>query len=378
MNPIEEILLLYNKLTLNEKHQLLEIISDSSNCAELTIDQQIKPSLTDSKLAFNLKLLNIDQPDSCPHCKSIKIISNGRINNRNRFLCKSCKRTFGILSGTILSGVKKMDKFLEFKEIMLSEGAISLKLMSKRVGVSHPTALDWRHKIIGTLSSSDAKFESEAQIDDIWVSYSQKGRKGLKYSKKRGGNKKAGDNNFQTKIITATNTSQTVMKVARIGRITKSDVQKKLGNFFVTGAKIVSDSHPSIIAFAKEKKLNHVCFKSKEHVANTGENVQFLNNQASRLKTMINKVCKGVSTKYLQNYANWFSFMETYKGKDVNEIATNTILMDKNGWDRFTNAEPIYKNFIENCSVRTYRCPVIRKWKANNWNNQNLDKMSNY
>jgi len=93
---------------------------------------------------------------------------------------------------------------------------------------------------------------------------------------------------------------------------------------------------------------------------------------------MINKVCKGVSTKYVPNDAKWFSFMETYKGKDVSEIATNTILMDKNGWDRFTNAEPIYKNFIENCSVRTYRSPVIRKWKANNWNNQNLDKMSNY
>ena len=356
MNKLEIIFELFNKLTDIERNNVLSKLLENKN------DDKIKP----------------ERQLKCPHCESKQFVSNGSVNGRKRYKCNNCKRSFGDYSGTVLSNIKKMNKFLKYKEIMLNEGTIPLKMMCSRVGISIKTAFDWRHKLIGSLSESNDKFENETQIDDIWVSYSQKGRRGLKFSKKRGGNKKAGDNNYQAKILTATNKDQTVMKVARIGRITKSDIQRKLGNKFKTGTKIISDSHPSIVGFAKDIKLNHVYFKSKEHIASTGENLQFLNNQASRLDTMINRTLKGVSTKYLQNYVNWFSFVETNKGKDINEIANVTILKDKNGWNRFTNTERIYKHFIENFSVRTYRCPVLREWKANNWNDQYLNKLSHY
>jgi transposase-like protein len=34
-------------------------------------------------------------PDSCPHCKSKLFKKNGRKGGKQRFLCKSCGRTFG-------------------------------------------------------------------------------------------------------------------------------------------------------------------------------------------------------------------------------------------------------------------------------------------
>lgn len=350
MDAIPQILELYYALTVEEQSDLLIKLNNQSYGSEIT------PA----------------KPYKCPHCNNNKIVSNGSVNGRCRYLCKGCKRSFGDSSDTSLNGVKKSDKFILFKNIMFTEGVIPLKTMSKRVGISIQTSFDWRHRLMNSLSNAEVKFFKETQLDDIWVNYNQKGRRGLKYAKERGGNKKAGDNNFQVKILTATDKSQTVMKVARIGRITKADIERNLGNYFDVKTKIVSDAHPSIIGFAKDNNMKHVSFKSKNHIAETGENVQFLNGQASRLNTMLNRRCKGVSTKYLQNYANWFSFMETNKEKDVNKLATIVILENTKGWDHFTNAESTYKKFIEEYSVRTYRCPVTRFWKSNNWNMQNL------
>ena len=350
MNVITEILELYYKLSIAEQSELRIKLSNDSYGDEISAPVQ----------------------SCCPHCTSSRIIHYGSVKGSKRYKCNDCKRSFGNYSHTIYSGIKKKDKFLLFKNIMLTEGAIPLRTMCKRVGISVQTSFDWRHKLIVSLYDSDSKLTNEVQIDDIWVSYSQKGRKGLKYSKKRGGNKKAGDNNYQVKVLIATNKDTTIMKVARIGRLTKSDIDDSIGHRIEKETKLISDSHPSIIGFAKDHNIKHVHFKSKKHLAETGENVQFLNSQASRLNTMINGVFKGVATKYLQNYANWNSFIETNKFKDVNKVATMTILKDKNGWMKFINTERCYKTFLERYSVRTYRCPVLRGWKSNNWNEINF------
>jgi len=349
MNSVGKILEIYYTLSIEEQSDLLIKLNNLSYGSEIIPMKPIK----------------------CSHCNNDNIVSNGSVNGRCRYLCKSCKRSFGDSSYTSFNGVKKIDKFLLFKNIMFTEGMIPLQTMCKRVGISIQTSFDWRRRLSNSLSNVEMKFYEETQLDDIWVNYSQKGRKGLKYSKVRGGNKKAGDNNFQVKILTATDKSQTVMKVARIGRITKADIERNLGNHFDSKIKIVSDAHPSIIGFAKDNNIRHAYFKSKDHTAKTGENVQFLNGQASRLNTMLNRTCKGVSTKYLQNYVNWFAFMETNKEKNVNKLATIVTLEDNKDWDDLTNAESIYKKFIEEFSVRTYRCPVTRFWKSNNWNMQN-------
>lgn len=350
METIDKIVELYYTLTTSEQSMLLIKLQTVSEKEDI----------------------DIAKATNCPHCKSTSFYKNGSSLGHVRYKCKSCQRSFGAYSKTVLTGIVKMDKFLLFKKIMMEEGAIPLKMMCKRIGISIQTSFDWRHKLIGSITNTEAAFLNETQLDDIWVNYSQKGRKGLKYSRERGGLKKSGDNNFVVKVITACNKTQTVMKVARIGRISKSDIQINFGNQITSQTKLVSDSHPSIIGFAKDSGIEHVCFKAKDHVAKTGENVQLLNSQASRFDTMLNRTFKGVSTKYLQGYSNWFAFMETNKDKNLNKIASNKIVKDTKGWDRFSNIEKNYKGFIENFSERTYRCPVTRSWKANNWNYKNL------
>ena len=144
-----------------------------------------------------------DRPSSCPNCGSDKIIKHSKYKDSQRYRCKSCNRTFSPSTGTLIHHIKKLDKFEKYVSIVENEGLLTIAQMSKRVGISIPTSFDWRHIILLSLPGTKENFSGEVHMDDLWFLYSQKGRKGLKYNRKRGGSSRKGDNNFQTKIIVA-------------------------------------------------------------------------------------------------------------------------------------------------------------------------------
>ena len=185
-----------------------------------------------------------------------------------------------------------------------------IKKIAMKVGISIQTAFDWRHKILAGMIKDDKSFKGVTEIDDIWFLYSQKGRKGLKYSRKRGGSKRAGDNDFQAKLlITADRNRTTDMSLACIGRLSKADIEGKVSGRFSDDCVLVSDKHRSIAAFAKSEHLKHISFKASQHTAGGEYHVQNINNMAANLKAIINHTLRGVSTKYLQNYATWYQLI---------------------------------------------------------------------
>lgn len=307
----------------------------------------------------------------CPHCESKSISRYGTQKGEQRFKCGECGKYFKETTGTVLGRIRKKSLFLKFQDAMINEEYCSIKKMAERFGVSVPTAFNWRHKILLSLPELNCKFQDETQIDDIWIRYSQKGRKGLEYGKKRGGTSHKGDSNYQVKILTATNSTHTEMKVSNIGRLKKADIQRSLGDKITKKTILISDKHKSIQGFAIDNKLEYHSFKASQHTTKDGKGVQLLNNIAGRMDTLLNRTFKGVSTKYLQLYVNWFKFKENSKNniKEIN--LQNEILSKKYTWDLFSNIEGIYGNFIKNHSARTYRCPQQQKFKAQNWN-QNL------
>lgn len=290
---------------------------------------------------------------SCPHCDSKLFVKNGTRSGLQKYRCKSCCKIFTSRTGTVLHRIQKLDKFDLYKSLMMDSYHPMKKLM-KKVGISMQTAFDWRHKILSTKSNEPESFEGITEIDDIWFLYSQKGRKGLDYSRKRGGSKRAGDNDFQAKLlITSDRNAKTDLSLVRIGRIKKSDIQRKISGKLSKNCILVSDKHRSISSFAKSEGVEHISFISSDHTAGGEFHVQNVNNMASRLKHIINHSLRGVSTKYLQSYANWFKLKQ---GKDIDKEISN----NKQVSTIHQNREGIYKRFIENFSKRTYRCPVKR------------------
>ncbi len=297
----------------------------------------------------------------CPHCGSKLFVKNGKRGTTQKYKCKSCYRVFTSRTGTSLHRIQKHKKFDLYKSLML-ESYFPIKQIAEKVGISIQTAFDWRHKILSGVTNQDKSFEGITEIDDVWFLYSQKGRKGLDYSRKRGGSKRAGDNDFQAKLLMTTDRKKTIdMSLARIGRIKKSDIERKVSGRFSEDCILVSDKHRSIAAFAKSENLKHIRFKASEHTAGGEYHVQNINNMATSLKAIVNHTLKGVSTKYLQNYANWYQLRNMKIG--VNKIG-EMLLQNKTSAIKYTNREGIYKWFIENLSKRTYRCPVKKTYKS--------------
>lgn len=321
-----------------------------------------------------LQMVNINDRESitdipvevCPYCSSNLLVKNGHRGNKQRFKCKVCHKTSTSSTGTSFHGLKKTDKFEEYRKLMF-EQYLPIKVIAKKVGVSVQTAFDWRHKILSGLSDTAVEFKGITEIDDIWFLYSQKGRKGLQFSRERGGSKRQGDNKYQVKLlVTADRESNKDFSVAKIGRITKSDIARKVGGKFNKSCTLVSDKHRSISAFAKSENIEHVNFISSKHSAGGEFHVQNVNNMAARMKTIVNHQLRGVSTKYLQNYSNWFAQREATKSLlDKDLIIHQKMEQNNKAWGIFTNIEGSYKDFIVNQSERTYRCPTKRSWSSN-------------
>jgi transposase-like protein len=338
----EQILTLFNQLAEPEKSILLQELRHSDSKALL---------LQDNNMPIQ----------SCPHCNSSLFVKNGKRQGLQRYKCKSCCKIFTFKSGTALHKLKKTDKFETYKSLML-ESYLPLKKIAFKVGISFQTAFDWRHKILSGLNKSDTKFDGITEIDDIWFLYSQKGRKGLKYSRKRGGRKQAGDNAFQAKLLVTTDRKNTMdMSLVRIGRLRKSDIQRKISGRFSNNSVLVSDKHRSIASFASSEGIKHINFKASKHTAGSEYHVQGINNLASKLKATINHSLRGVSTKYLQSYANWVKLVSS---KVPQMELDNMLLNDSKASEMHKNREGVYKWFLENFSERTYRCPVKRTFAS--------------
>lgn len=82
----------------------------------------------------------------CPHCACRQLNRHGQANNRQRFRCRQCLRTFNDLTGTPLARLRLREKWLDY--IVMLREARSVRAAAAQVGVHSNTALRWRHRFL--------------------------------------------------------------------------------------------------------------------------------------------------------------------------------------------------------------------------------------
>jgi transposase-like protein len=254
----------------------------------------------------------------CPRCDSSKVKPYGHYRGRKRFRCESCARTFNELTGASISGTHFPDKWQDFLDCMVA--GKSVRYSAEKLGVSIPTAFSWRHKIL-------KKYEKEAdkallgivEADETFFLFSEKGDKTVskrRKSRKRGGKaKKAGVSDEQVPVIAGCDRDgNVILGVAGRGRISMADVEEVLNDYIGDEITLCTDAHSSFKAYAKAYKFSYVGLNisSGKRIVRKKYHIQNVNNFHSRLKQWIARF-NGVSTKYLQNYMNWFSLLEETK-----------------------------------------------------------------
>jgi hypothetical protein len=93
------------------------------------------------------------------------------------------------------------------------------------------------------------------------------------------------------------------IRIAKIGRIDADSVENTIGVLIKPENVLCSDSHPSIIKWAKEKEVEHHTFIASKHIKDRCYHVQQVNSIDNRYERWI-KPFYGVSTKYLSGYLN--------------------------------------------------------------------------
>lgn len=246
---------------------------------------------------------------TCPHCHRLKIVKNGHTKlGVQTYKCKDCNKRFNDLTLTIFSNshltYEQIEIFLQcFKD------KVTLRKTAKRMNVDKNTVHLLRLKIINSFQEArqTIKLSGEVEADEIYKSINLKGTKKNKmprYSKPRTskGTTARGISSHRVCIESAIDEFDNMfLEIVGTGPITSDMVKKSLGEKLDNVKKLVTD-----------------CKSSYEKLAN-------INSLHSGLATFLSSF-RGVSTKHLQSYLDWYTF-EKYLNFSFSEEQHSNILL---------------------------------------------------
>jgi|GEM_PF-2218241 len=304
--------------------KLREKISHLSSRQKRDLIQYLKTSYSVFDEHVNVK--------ACPTCGSNHIVKNGTRNGYNKYICRACKKNFTYRTNTVLSGIQKLDKWNLFVEDFMNLNISSIKDLKYRLEVSEQTIFNWRHKLLSVLVNKEPKFNNEVvEFDEAWLKISRKGRQNMNVGEKywyRSWRKGLhGDCPYFAKVFFTYGRSSKKLELhlSNMGRVTKKDLSKYFTPDKFVDVTMYTDRHPAYKAFFNDNNIKHEAFIASHHRSweKREVHVQTVNSHISDFKAFVNGHLKGVSTKYLTDYAKWFQFLSETKVFINNQLKNN-------------------------------------------------------
>lgn len=286
----------------------------------------------------------------CPHCLGINIVKNGHTkNNIQTYKCKSCGKRFNALTSTIFEGNR-----LSYKQIVIFlecfKDKITIRKTAKRMGVNKNTVHLLRLKMLDSLKKTreEIKLSGEVEVDEIYRAINLKGTKPKdmpRFSKTRTskGTTTRGISSHKVCIETAVDENDNMfLEIVGTGPITSTMVKETLSTKIIDVSKLITDCKSSYESFAKERNLNLKQVKSSCYTDNEGNSLANINSIQSGLSTFLSPF-RGVSTKHLQGYLDWYTF-DRYLNYSFNDTEQNSTLIKVS----FTNTTSLNINSVYN------------------------------
>jgi transposase-like protein len=257
-----------------------------------------------------------DRRAECPHCESASYHKNGVDKGSRRYRCNDCSRTFTEYTGTWIAGMHKKEQISGFLKAL--EMNLSLKRSARETGLDEGTIFIWRHKFLSAHQNiSDPKsFKGVTESDESYYLHSQKGKKCKQRPPRfRGGRPTAGlSKNEAVLLTTMDREGNRCYAFAAMGRVTKKDLEHFIGDRISYRTILCTDGLASYKSFSEDHSIEHHAMLASKGERVKGEyHIQSVNNVHGKMKTLYNGILRGVSTKYLQKYANWQKIRDVYK-----------------------------------------------------------------
>ena len=266
----------------------------------------------------NSKFVNkIKDKYECPYCHSQHIIKNGFDKNKvQTYKCKNCKKKFNASNQTLVAHIKlNYEQLTIFFDCMNDK--LSIRKTAAKMKVNKATVFLLRHKVLDCISQfrKNIQLKGTVEADETYESINLKGTKKEnmpRFSKPRSskGGSKRGLSNHQICIASAIDEyDNCFLEIVGTGSITKKEVEKVFNERMEKVETLITDCKSSYEKFAKGKSIKLEQVKSGTYVNSNGYNLANINSLHSEWSTFLSQF-KGVSTKHLQHYLDWFCFQK--------------------------------------------------------------------
>jgi len=298
-----EIISIIKNLTESEKQELASILLSrtSSHINKSGITSEL---FSEERFANGL---------FCPHCGvAHEIVKYGKSRQgEQRYLCRTCHKTFIAKTKTIFSGShKNLDVWKLYLDCMVNQ--YSIRKTAEICEINTHTAFVWRHKILDALLryKEEGKLKGVIEADETFFRVSYKGSRKLPRSAKRRGtgSKQTGLSRGQVCVVCAVDRNgNRYSQVTSLGCITTSILHDIFDERIIRGSILCTDGFRTYQAYADDNfgYIRHIIIDSVSR-KNGIYHINHVNAYHSFMKLFITKF-RGVSTKYLQNYLGWYN-----------------------------------------------------------------------
>lgn len=250
----------------------------------------------------------------CPHCGEDRhIVRHGKsAKGEQRYMCRKCQRTFVENYNTVFYrshyGFKTWSLFLDC--------LVNLRTVRQTAEICEihvETAFTWRHKVLDAINyfaTNNTKLKGVVEVDETFTRASFKGSRNMpRLAKKRGTPMKMKSNNKEKVCIfcAVDRSGNHFSKVVTMGNITNYILHNVLDDKLVQGSTLLSDGFTPYKLYAQDnwQDVKHFVVPRDTH-KNGVHHINHVNAYHTGLKDFLRHF-KGVATKYLQNYLEWYN-----------------------------------------------------------------------
>lgn len=95
----------------------------------------------------------VGEDQTCSHCGAPGAVVHGKSGGMQRYLCRSCQRSFGMTTGAAVNSLHRKDLWLTFDECRTTGDTVAVSALA----VS--TAFRWRHRFLAGISTTTQRLK---------------------------------------------------------------------------------------------------------------------------------------------------------------------------------------------------------------------------
>lgn len=299
----------------------------AEQCVELAAELQRLAAERRAEVELAERARALRDRQRCPHCGGLDVVGHGRDRlGRQRWRCRpggGCGRTFGILVGTPFSGMRMPEKWVACAEAMVRH--VSVAKMAETLDVTRQTAWRWRQRFLRVPAQTQAAtLGGVIEADETFFRSSYKGSRGWKRGtppesrppRYRGGTAlRSGLSGEQIPVLTALDRGGGIVEAVLPAR-TRRAIEVALQQRIAAGSVLCSDGAKGYVeaAVAADSEHRRIMTPRRDWLAKAigGKprrkgrlGLGQVNAHHQRLKSFVNGMARGVSTRHLPLYLGW-------------------------------------------------------------------------